>query len=687
MTLQSSTTGRPINRKPRSASITAPSVPGSPAPARPSSTTTPRRPAAASPHSHADRALQELLNRLPGEKVRCLDVETSGLDWKTNAIVGYVLSFSGDPRDSYYVPFRHAGTANVGGREGLRVPDDQSAALPGERELIKELNRLGTVVFGHKIAFDLKFASRAGLKLNADRYEDTAINDTLIDEFAGSYDLEDCAQRRRVQHKKSDQIKAHIEAKFPEVKKNHMAHYWRLAGDDPVAVEYARGDGTTTWQLRDAQTKLITEQKEWRGRPVPTLELVHDVESRLIPVLVRMMLKGVRVDEQRLDWIDGEITRRLEAMYAKLPPDFNSRSPKDVRAWIEGNGVTDWPTTAPSARFPHGQPSFRKDWLEKSDAGRLVTEPRKYETLRSSFYGPLRDNHIHRGRVHTTFNQLKFDDFGTVTGRLSSNDPNMQAVPKHDEDTGRLFRSAFVPDPGKIWGAVDYSQCEPRLLAFYTRCRVLLDDYRNNPDADAHMAVTLACNKGKNLSPDEIRKYRNNYGKRVNQTLITGGGKKVLTTKYGIPPREVDRIWSDYFRAMPEIRPFQKRCAATFKQRGYVWSLLGRRMHLNDDRDYTALNRLLQGGNADIIKTKLVEVGEYLASLGDDPGVDLLLNCHDALDFQFDEAARPVYDRCREILQDFNSDGATIRLDLPMPVDAGEGPNWAIASYGEDKVK
>lgn len=643
-----------------------------------------------SAHEAADRALQEVLNRLPHEKVRVVDVETSGLDWKRQAIVGYAIAFGPKPTDTYYVPFRHAGNANVGGHTGLISPNGWNGKLaPGEKELVQALDQQGTLVIGHKLLFDLKFMSRVGFSMKPS-FEDTAVNEPILDEYAYSYDLEDCADRHKVQAKKKTQIVAYLRSKFPEIKSDReaMGHYWRLAGNDPMAVEYAQGDGTTTWQLRDAQMFEIRKEETYNGKPVPTLEKVWNIESRLIPVLARMMTRGIKIDEERLETITSEIDQRLERLYNEFPVDFNCRSPNDVRAWMERHACTDWPMTARTKRFPNGQPSFKEVWLETNDPGNKVLGLRKLEDLKSKFILPLRDTHMFKGRVHTNFNQLKTDDYGTVTARLSSNDPNLHAVMKHDEERGRLYRSAFVADDGMIWGDDDYSQCEPRLLAYYTNCKVLMHDYLNNPKADAHMAVTLAINAGRNLSPAEIKKYRNDFGKRINQTLITGGGKDVLVDKYKIPRNQIDKVWSDYFRAMPEIQPFQRRSGRLYKQRGYMISLLQRRARLDDPgRSYTALNRLLQVGNADIIKVKMVEGDEYLQSEGGDKcGVQMLLNCHDATSTQFREESRPIYNELLRIMQDFSSEGSVIRLPLPMPMDHGEGPSWDIATYGpEDK--
>lgn len=644
----------------------------------------------------ATQTLEIVLKRLKVSKVRCVDVETSGLDWKRNAIVGYVVSFSGDPRDSYYVPFRHAGNANVGGREGLKGEhawDNNIGICMGEYELIKALDEPGTIMFGHNMAFDLKFIRRASYDGEyafdfRPRFEDTMINACLINELQGKFSLEFCAGISGVQAKKSAQIVDYLCSKFSEAAakpKSAMGHYWRLAGDDPMAVEYACGDGVTTFQLRDKQTLEIQKQE---------LTKVWDIESRLIPVLARMSTRGIRIDEERLSklatFIKQQVGDGSDAYPGELmkqfwnegaPKDFNVWSSTDVKWWMEQHGNINWPRTAPSKTFPSGQPSFRKEWLEESDAGKQILEVRELETLGSTFVNPMRTEHLWHGRVHTNYNQLRTDEFGTITGRLSCDSPNLQAVPKHNYRQGKLFRSIFVPDEGMTWASADYSQLEPRLLAYYSRARALLDGYNANPPVDAHTVASMMSNSNwDKMDATERKKYRDNFGKRINQTILTGGGKKVLVDKYKIPADKVDEVWNNYHRRLPEIKTIQKKMELRMKQRGYLLTLLERRCRLQSpDRAYVALSRALQGGNADVLKVKLVECDEYLASVG--RPVDILNNIHDDLAFQFLEENRKHYEECLRIMQSFGSNDL-IQLDVPITVDAGEGSNWAEATYG-----
>lgn len=632
--------------------------------------------------------LQPIFNRLKEAKKLTYDCETSGLDFRNNFVCGHVLSFGPAPQDSVYLPVRHGGGGNLCDWQGPTTPFNWDGKLhPIEADLIKLMDRKDLTIVGHHLNFDLRFLWKLGHRLSG-RYIDTMINMTLIDEYTPSFKLEALAERYQVQSKKSAMIVKYLCDMFPEAAKDPkkaMGHFWRLSGTDNMAVEYAEGDGTSTWQLNDKQYEDIVRVETIKGEEIPSLEKVWDIECRLIPVLARMSAVGIRVSEERFSATCKKVKEEIERLTNSLPSGFNVRSPTDVRSWMEQHGHTDWPMTPPSLKFKEGQPSFKEEWLETKPEGKAIVQIRKLATLRDSSLMPLQVEHIHNGRVHTTFNQLRGDEFGTITGRLSSNGPNLQAASKHNEYIGRMHRGVFSPDPGMIWCETDYSQLEPRLLAAYSKCKVLLDGYNADPPVDAHTAASAAANRNwDNMTPAEQKHYRNAYGKRINQTIITGGGKGVLVHKYKVDPEIVDKVWDDFFKAMPEIRTTQKRMSKRMEQRGFLMTLLGRRCRLRDpNKSYVALNRALQGGNADVLKSKLVEMDDYLASQG--RPVDMLLNCHDAVSFQFHEDNRSHLDKCLHIMCDFGP-GQLIQFpELPIEVDSGYGDTWAEATFGPEK--
>lgn len=609
--------------------------------------------------------LEEVFNRLRSAKELVYDCETSGLSWQRNHVVGHVLTFGPAPQDTYYLPVRHQPGGNI---EGAFVPQESEgwdgSLHPIEPDLIKAIDRPDLHVVGHNLSFDLKFLFRLGLRFLS-TYEDTMLNSCLLNEWQPSHSLAACAKLIGVQEKHN--ILDYIMATVPDARaggpRAAMGHYWRLRGDDALGVAYAGGDGTTTWQVRDWQTGQLSMQELGR---------VHDIECRLIPVLARMTTRGLKIDEERLALVKGEVKVKLEQAKAALPSDFNSKAPTQVRALMEKNGFKDWPTT------PKGAPSFPEGWLLTNPVGKQIVAARKYANILSSFINPMLETHLWHGRVHPEYNQLRGDEYGTVTGRLSSSNPNLQQIHKRNEELGRLFRAIFVPDDGMVWCSSDLRQCEPRLLAYYSRCQVFLDGFRHDPKFDPHKGVAKAVNASTwdGMSPAQQKDSRET-GKRINQTLITGGGKGVLVTKYGIPADKIDKIWNDYFDALPEIRPFQKSAASRMASRGYVMSLLGRRGRREIGREYKAVNRLLQMGNADIVKTSMVLIDEYLQSEGDK--ANMINSVHDALDLQYRPGDEAIRDECLRLMVDWKG---VISMDVPMETDWKEGSNWSEATYG-----
>jgi DNA polymerase-1 len=603
---------------------------------------------------------QQVLELLGRRQIVVVDVETSGLDWKHNYIVGYVFTFG--MNQTYYIPVRHRSSNYANFKPPPEATANRVPPNPFEINLNKALkdraknSRLDPIhMVGHHISFDMKFMFRHKVFIECCTFEDTMNNACLLNEYRNSYSLMNCCLDDGVRPKEGRELYSYMQCKFggPDGPKQ-MSNFWKLDGDDKLGVEYAKGDGESTWELMEKQHEKLEIQD---------LLDIWRIENRVTRTLWRMMTRGVRVDIPRLDEVEQIITDRLAEAHSALPNDLNLRSGPQMKALFDAAGITNYPQT------DKGNPSFAEKWLQTTGLGRRVIAARKYANLKNSFIEPLRDK-MWSGRIHTTFNQSRSEDFGTRTGRLSSNNPNMQQVPKRNVELGKLFRSVFVPDDGMKWGSADYSQCEPRLLTHYTSCKVLLDGYRADPVVDAHQAVATAANIDRTS------------GKRLNQGLITGMGMALLISELGVGHDEGKRIYENYFEAMPEIKSFQKHAASVLKTRGYVRSLLGRRARMDPrtskDTSYKAVNRLLQCSNADIIKKAMVDMDDYFEECGDK--VHLLLSIHDSMDMQFFEYDRAIYEQGLEIMQDFGP-GRSVEALVPFPVDAGEGTNWAEASY------
>lgn len=589
------------------------------------------------------------------------DTETTGLDWKVNQPVGYVITADADT--SLYIPVRHGGGGNLMDPHcgPMSAPDSPTVTHQYERDLaaaFEERRRRGFLTVGHNLKFDMLFSAKHGILLGRD-CGDTQLNQAMLNEFTRSYSLDACCRDWGVTEKKGDEVYARLAALFGgAADKKQMEHYWRLPGNDEVGVDYAVGDGISTLELWQAQMAKIDEEE---------MSVIHRVESQLIWTLFRMEARGIRVDPTRVQAVTDEVKRQLDQARLKLPARFNERSGPQVHSLMKDNGHTDWPTTG------KGNPSFPEAWLKKSDLGRAIIDVRKLSNLLNSFVTPLVENHVHEGRVHSALNQLKADDYGTISGRFSSSRPNLQQVPKRDKVLGRLFRSVFLPDDDMVFYEADYSQCEPRLFAHYSQEPRLVEGYRQSPPRDMHAVVA-----------DAFQVERDPTAKRMNMGILTGMQARTFAGHMDWSLDEATRQWNAWFAEFPGIRDFQNNAKRVFAHRGYVKTILGRRCRLEDHRfAYKAVSRIIQGSNADILKERMLAADMYLEAEGDQ--THMLMTVHDSLEWQAAPGDLGVQHSAELVRICTDVQSAPFNLRVPFIMDVGFGESWAIATYGEPK--
>jgi DNA polymerase-1 len=371
------------------------------------------------------------------------------------------------------------------------------------------------------------------------------------------------------------------------------------------------------------------------------------------------------VDPDNFARLTAFIGNRLDEATGKLPPGFNVRGRKDVPAAFDAIGVTDYPRTA------LGNPSFTEAWLEKHELGRDIITVRKLTNLQNSFIQPLLDTHIHTfeghalGSVHCNFNQLRADEYGTITGRLSCNEPNMQQVPKRDKLLAPIFRQIFVPRPGMVWSQNDYSQQEYRIFAMYSGSELLIDGYKG--DLDMHQVVA-----------NELKVERDPTAKRLNLGMLYWMGSELLAEELGITVERAAEIRSWYDDKFPDVKAFLKKAQKAAQHRGWVQTILGRRARIPDrNKSYQASSRVIQGTCADLTKLKMVEVDEFLhRESGGKAGVTLQI--HDELDWEVSHDDPHHLDtEARRIMSDFSK----FPIPVPMKVDSHVANDWGRASF------
>jgi DNA polymerase I-like protein with 3'-5' exonuclease and polymerase domains len=572
-------------------------------------------------------------------------VETSGLDWKQHRPVGYVVTWGPGAHETRYFPTDHTGGGNLPKHEILAYLTDL-------------LGRPDLAVIGHNLKFDLHFAANDLLSI-CGPVEDTQCNAALIDENVNAYSLDAVATRCGVQAKKGAELYAELATQFGgRVDKSQMANFHLLPGNHPLVVEYAEGDGTTTWQVRDVQQTILDNEN---------LHAVWEVESSVLPVLFRMERRGVRVHEERLAWLKQWLTEQVQEAEKALPQGFNPRATSQIREYLQTRGVTTFMKTQPTERFPDGTDSFMAPWLETIPEAKPILVLRRFSGLLSKFVDPMLEKHLFNGRVHCEFNQLRADEFGTVTGRLSSSRPNMQQIPKRNKELAPLFRQIFLPEKGHQWSLNDYSQQEFRVFADYTGSQVLLDGYKAIPPLDIHSVVA------------DLLHVERDPAKTMNFGILYGMGVAKLARSLGIPEQEAAQLRAKYDTMLPEVKRFTHQAERTAASRGWVRTKLHRRRRFPDRLyAYKAGNAVIQGSSADMTKVKMVEIDRYFRQAKCESA--LMLQVHDELDWTLGPDDAPLDMGARAIMESFDEKDK-IQFDVPMKVDQSVADDWGRASF------
>lgn len=602
----------------------------------------------------AGEKIERALRAVREAKVIAYDTETSGLDRFRNSVVGYVITGGIGEDESWYVPIRHGGGGNIRGVKPLMNADDPHTISAFEEELalaFKERERLGHRTIGHNIKYDLHMSANHKVDLGRN-LDDTQLIQAMLDEYSRSYSLENSAKAHGVKPKLGDEVKRYIASRIGCSEKEAMGHFWEMPGDDPMIVEYAEGDGTTTLQLWYEQMKDIEEQE---------MGFICSVEMALIRTVFKMERHGVPVDKDYITGLREALIHGIEEAKAAMG-GLNDRSSKDVRQFLEANGVHDWPKTE------KGNPSFTEKFLKKSAPGRQIVDLRHMTTLLNTFVNPMVTEHMQNGRVHTNFHQLANDEFGTATGRFACSGPNLQAVPKRNKEMGKKFRRAFVAPEGRMMWDCDYSQCEPRLFAHYSAEPALVEGYSQKPFKDMHAVVA-----------ELMSVERDPTAKRMNMGILTGMQVKSFAGHMDWPLDKAEQMFNAWFDMFPGIRDFQEVAKNVMKRRGYVKTILGRRCRLDHPRfAYRGTSRIIQGGNADILKYKMLQADLYAESVG----IDLVLTIHDSFSWFADDTPEGDKNSMEmvRILEDVQTD--PINLRVPFVIDHNKATNWADATYG-----
>jgi DNA polymerase I-like protein with 3'-5' exonuclease and polymerase domains len=513
----------------------------------------------------------------------------------------------------------------------------------------------------HNAMYDVCWIRALGLSING-RIIDTMIASALVDENQMRYDLNNCAKRYTGKSKNESDLYAAAKDWGVDAK----AEMYKLPAIYVGA--YAEKDAEITLELwKELQKEIYTQD----------IESIFLLETELFPCLVDMRFLGVRVDVQGAHKLKQQLVEQEKQCLLEV----GKETQVDVQIWAARSiaQVFDKLKLDYDRTEKTQSPSFTKNFLQNHPHPlvKLIAQAREINKAHTTFIDTIL-KHSYKGRIHAEINQLRSDNGGTVTGRFSYSNPNLQQIPARNKDLGPRIRSLFIPEEGHTWGCFDYSQQEPRLVVHYAALQNLygsgevLDAY-NEGDADFHSIVA------------EMADIPRSQAKTINLGLFYGMGKNKLQAELGISKDRSDSLFRQYHNKVPFVKQLMDNVMHRAQDSGKIRTLLGRlcRFHLWEPNQfgihkalphdaalaehgpgikraytYKALNKLIQGSAADMTKKAMIELYKE--------GITPHIQVHDELDISVDGNA----DKIVEIMEN------AVNLEVPNKVDYESGPNW-----------
>ena len=610
-----------------------------------------------------------------------IDLETQDTELKTKgsgAVVGRgeVVGIAvATYNQSWYFPIANGEGPNMNRQKTL--------------EWFKDILECPATKIFHNAMYDVCWIRNLGLKING-LIVDTMIASSLLDENRFSYTLNTLSWHFLNEGKNERALVEAAKARGIDPKKD----MWMLPAHEVGA--YAEKDAYLTFKLWQHVKKLLIEQD---------LEKIFNLETDLFPCLVDMRLLGVRVD------VEGahKLKRQLAAEEKELLQKIKKETSVDVQIWAARSIAKVFQ----KLNLPYDttekthSPSFTKNFLSNHTHPIIqhIAKARKINKINTTFIDTILE-HEHNGRIHAEINQIRSDDGGTVTGRFSYQNPNLQQIPARDPDTGPLIRSLFLPEEGCQWGCFDYSQQEPRLVAHYAlkfglpSVNTIANSYESNPATDFHQIVA------------EMAQIPRSQAKTINLGLFYGMGKAKLQAELGVTKSKAEELFERYHSKVSFVKQLMNKIMSAGSNKGQIKTLLGRRCrfpkyepilrgsdwgkyvpaedhermlelqemgpHLKDDEGviledkdgnpkknywhnnptrraftYKALNKLIQGSAADMTKKAMLELYKE--------GITPHIQVHDELDISVINDLEAA--KIKDIMEN------AVDLEIPNKVD------------------
>ena len=597
--------------------------------------------------SRYDKIAIDLETRDPGIKDR-----GPGYIRKDGEVVGIAVAVEGW---CGYYPIAHDTPPNMDKKIVTRWLKDQCAYEDKE------------YVF-HNAFYDVGWLKTMGIDIKG-KIIDTLIAAALVDENRFRYDLNSLGRDYLQESKSETQLREAAKLWGLDPK----SEMWKLPASH--VGEYAEQDAAMTLRLYSYFQIEISRQN---------LHNIFDLETALFPVLFEMKTKGVRVDLEKANTIKDDLYKQEK----KLLGSIKKLSGVDVEVWAATSVAKAFDKLSlPYDRTPTGQPKFDKNFLSthSSPLAKMVVECREINKARTTFIESI-TKHSYRGRIHAEIHQMRSDQGGTVTGRFSYSNPNLQQIPARHGILGPLIRSIFIPEKDCKWGIFDYSQQEPRLVVHYANkngfpgAGKFLDSYQKDNTTDFHTMVS------------EIADIPRKQAKTINLGLFYGMGKGKLMSQLGVSEEEATELLQSYHEKVPFVKKLTYDTQGIANKNGFLTTIQGRRCRFDlweselewgkkalpeeeAGREYgkktikrawtyKALNKLIQGSAADQIKTAMIHLHRE--------GYVSHIQVHDELDFSV--ASDADKNKIKEIMET-----CLPKLEVPSKVDVECGDNWGDA--------
>jgi DNA polymerase I-like protein with 3'-5' exonuclease and polymerase domains len=586
------------------------------------------------------------------------NMKTLGTGWarKDGEIVGIAVaagSFKG------YYPVNHQGGGN----------------LPRSKvfKWIQEVLKTDAAKIMHNAQYDLGWIRSMGWEVKG-TIIDTMVTAALVDENRRSYSLNNLSIEMLGEMKSETELKEEAAQRGLDAK----AELWKMPA---MAVGfYAEQDAVLTLKLWHHLKTFVKKEQ---------LQTIWNTEMELLPILIKMREVGIRIDLDKAEILK----KQFKTLESSLITEIKKLSGIAVDIWAARSVAKAFDAVGIKYDLTEKSkaPSFTTNWLTNNEhpLAKLIREAREVNKLHSTFIDSFL-RFSHKGRIHAEINQLRSDTGGTVSGRLSYSNPNLQQIPARNKEYGKLIRGLFLPEEGCKWGSFDYSQQEPRLVVHYAATTdkklgglagadVLIKAYRED-DADFHQVVADMAN------------IPRTQAKTINLGIFYGMGQAKLAKQLGITVEEAKAILAEYNSKVPFVKQLANRVQKQASETGAVKTIGGRKCRFNlyepksyglflalTEKEYImehgslssarramtykALNRLIQGSAADQVKIAMVNC--YKA------GHIPMLQIHDELCFNIESESDE-----KNIINVMEN---SVELEVPNKVDVSIGDNWGEA--------